>query len=102
MKKLCVFVLFIGCSENNTASIDSEWEALFSQTDVMIDSVGARNLSKFDVCLMFFVLFFGRNKLYLQAKLLFLRAPTEMGRNQLKITFERCSLFSFFLSGLEF
>ena len=25
-----------------------------------------------------------------------------MGRNQLKITFERCSLFSFFLSGLEF
>ena len=48
MKKLCVFALFIGCSENNTASIDSEWEALFSQTDVMIDSVGARNLSKFD------------------------------------------------------
>ena len=42
------------------------------------------------------------NKLYLQAKLLFLRAPTEVGRNQLKITFERCSLFSFFLSGLEF
>ena len=25
-----------------------------------------------------------------------------MGRNQLKITFERCSLFSFFLSGLGF
>ena len=32
---------------------------------------------------------------YLQAKLLFLRAPTEMGRNQLKITFERFLYFVF-------
>ena len=48
LKKLLVLFLFIGCSENNTASIDSDWEVLFSQTDVIIDTVGARNLSKFD------------------------------------------------------
>jgi hypothetical protein len=48
INSLLLFVFFTGCSEENTGSTNSEWEALFSQADVSIDTVGVRNVARFD------------------------------------------------------
>ncbi|MEE3233556.1 MAG: hypothetical protein VX294_05260 [Candidatus Latescibacterota bacterium] len=48
INSLLFFIFVTGCSEKNAGLTNSEWEALFSQADLSIDTVGVRNVASFD------------------------------------------------------